>query len=338
MIEATGYRFPDSRQRTKYNFQRGATKEQRKEFDDFIMPYVRNLERDRTKKYSKRTLDQLKLIESEEINYELIMRLLQHICETDKDNGAVLIFLPGWDNISTLLKCLEESGKFPAYKFLMYPLHSQLPTLNQREVFSRPPEGKRKVIVATNIAETSITIDDILFVIDCGKIKMSNFNHLSNLETLDSEWVSIANARQRKGRAGRVQAGVCYHLFTRGREATLEQFKKPEILRTKLEETVLQIKVLQQGDSATFLNRLCDPPLQRSLELALERLRKINALDEQENLTPLGFHLASLPMDPYTGRMVLMAAIFSCCDPIFSCAASLNFKDCFYMPLGERAL
>jgi ATP-dependent RNA helicase DHX36 len=124
-------------------------------------------------------------------------------------------------------------------------------------------------------------------------------------------------------------------LFTRGREAILDDFKKPEILRTKLEETVLKIKLLKKGDAAKFLNRLCDPPEPKALELALQRLMQINAVDPVERLTPLGFHLAHLPMDPYTGRMVLMAAIFSCVDPIFSCAASLSFKDCFYMPLGK---
>jgi ATP-dependent RNA helicase DHX36 len=97
----------------------------------------------------------------------------------------------------------------------IYPVHSLMPTATQRAIFQRPPPGTRKVVIATNIAETSITIDDIVYVVDCGKIKITNFDLDSNLATLQPEWVSLANARQRRGRAGRVQAGHCYHLYTR---------------------------------------------------------------------------------------------------------------------------
>jgi ATP-dependent RNA helicase DHX36 len=98
---------------------------------------------------------------------------------------------------------------------VIHPVHSLMPTATQRAIFQRPPAGTRKVVLATNIAETSITIDDIVFVVDCGKIKITNFDLESNLATLAPQWVSLANARQRRGRAGRVQAGQCYHLFTR---------------------------------------------------------------------------------------------------------------------------
>lgn len=291
---------------------------------------------DREKAYPRSVIAELKKPESEVFNLDLIEQLLRYICKTDKANGAVLVFVPGWEQISKLHSQMISSGSFPETKYLLIPLHSMMPTVNQRDVFERPPAGKRKIIISTNIAETSITIDDIVFVVDAGKIKLTNFDLKRNIESLDTEWVSLANATQRRGRAGRVQEGVCYHLFNKAREMTLERFKKPEILRKRLEEVVLQIKMLKLGNAGEFLNRLMDPPSNLAVELAVKRLIQLNALDADENLTPLGFHLAHLPMDPQTGKMILMGAIFGCLDPILTVAASLSFKDGFYIPLGKE--
>ncbi|XP_069705785.1 ATP-dependent DNA/RNA helicase DHX36 [Periplaneta americana] len=303
------------------------------EFKDFIEPYIRQLAAEG--KYSHKTLEMLKNPESEEINLDLIAALIQRICIT-KDDGAILVFLPGWDKISNLHKLLTDSGFFPSSRYLIIPLHSMMPTVIQKSVFDRPPKGVRKIIIATNIAETSITIDDVVYVIDCGKIKLKNFDVKANLSTLKAEWVSLANARQRRGRAGRVQPGECYHLFTKVREMTLASYPLPEMLRTRLEEVILQIKILQLGKVKPFLSRVMDPPEPRAIELSIKLLETLNALDADENLTPLGFHLAKLPLDPQTGKMILMGALFSCVDPIFSVAASLSFKDAFYIPLGRE--
>lgn len=129
-----------------------------------------------------------------------------------------------------------------------------MPSGDQRLVFDRPPQGKRKIILSTNIAETSITIDDVVHVIDCGKIKMTHLHVDTNNESLDVEWVSLANARQRRGRAGRIQSGICYHLFTKHRLKYLDEYQKPEILRKRLECTVLSIKILRLGDAKCFLS------------------------------------------------------------------------------------
>ncbi len=193
-------------------------------------------------------------------------------------------------------------------------------------------------MIATNIAETSITIDDIVYVVDCGKIKMSNFDVEANIATLKPEWCSLANSRQRRGRAGRVQPGVCYHLYCKGREMTFADYMLPEMLRKRLEEVILQIKVLRLGKVEPFFAKVMDPPDPKAVRLSLELLRQINALDDtdgSEILTPLGFHLAQLPMDPQTGKMILLGAIFSCLDPVLSVAASLSFKDAFVIPLGK---
>lgn len=233
---------------------------------------------------------------------------------------------------------MEESGKFPKGTYLILPLHSQMPTVDQKQIFERPPSGTRKIILSTNIAETSITIDDVVFVIDCGKIKINNFNLETKTQTLLPEWVSLANADQRKGRAGRVQPGVCFHLFTRARRMILDKYLKPEILRTRLEDVLLMMKILQLGKAEPFFARLLDPPDPAALAVSLDLLKRLNALDDSENLTPLGYHLGKLPVGPQMGKMLLMGAIFSCLNPILSVAAFLDFKDAFQLPLGKERI
>jgi len=301
-------------------------------------PFIRHLRS--TGLYSEATLESLSLRECEsEVSHELIAELVGHI-HREKGEGAILIFLPGWEDISKVNKMLTDRDSRLALDgrdARIYPLHSLMPTASQREIFERPPKGVRKIVIATNIAETSITIDDVVYVVDSGKIKMKNYDPKLNVATLKPEWVALANARQRRGRAGRVQPGICYHLYTKAREMTLEQFVVPEMLRTRLEEVILQIKSLELGQASSFLSRVMEPPSEPSVERAIQLLRTINALDSREQLTAMGFHLAALPMDPQTGRMIILAAMFSCLDPVLSVAASLTFKDAFMVPLGREA-
>ena len=173
-----------------------------------------------------------------------------------------------------------------------------MPTCNQREVFDRPPEGVRKIVLATNIAETSITIDDIVYVIDSGYIKMKHFDKDSNVATLEADFVTKANAKQRRGRAGRVQEGICYHLYTSIKQTQLDDYPLPEILRTRLEDIILHIKILKLGKAMPFLQKLMQSPDEDVVRMSIDLLQAINGLDEDENLTPLGFHLAKLPYRP----------------------------------------
>ncbi|KAH8042220.1 hypothetical protein HPB51_021304 [Rhipicephalus microplus] len=190
--------------------------------------------------YSNKTLGTLSEWNEMRIDLDLVHALISEIC-AKKPEGAILVFLPGWEQINDLNKLLTADRYLRGS--LIIPLHSMMPTVNQRQVFDRPPAGVRKIVLATNIAETSITINDVVYVIDCGKIKMSNFDVDKNLATLNAEWVSRANAQQRKGRAGRVQPGVCYRLYTSWRESQLEAYQLPEMLRTRLETLILKIKV-----------------------------------------------------------------------------------------------
>lgn len=325
VLQRTGFVF-----QSRHKFNQQAIRK----YSDFIGPHVRQLER--TKEYNKHVCIQLRNPESEESNMELILELLINICNTERDEGAILIFVTGYQEISTLSKMLTECGYFPDYKYLIFPLHSLMPTLEQKQIFETPPRGKRKIIIATNIAETSITIDDVVYVIDSGKIKIQNFDATTNTEILRPEWVALANANQRRGRAGRVKPGICFHLYSKARNMILEQYQLPEILRSRLDNVILTAKVLQLGKVEDFFSQLIDAPNSEAVTVSLMLLKRMNALTDDEKLTPLGYHLAKLPMAPQLGKMILFGAIFSCLDPILSIAAALDFKDPFQLPVGKE--
>uniref|UniRef100_A0A8C1MEJ6 ATP-dependent DNA/RNA helicase DHX36 n=1 Tax=Cyprinus carpio TaxID=7962 RepID=A0A8C1MEJ6_CYPCA len=288
--------------------------------------------------YSDSTIDALEMMDDDDkINLELIVALIRHIVMKE-DNGAILVFLPGWDNISTLNDLLMADQIFKSDRFMIIPLHSLMPTVSQTQVFKKPPPGVRKIVIATNIAETSITIDDVVYVIDGGKIKETHFDTQNNIRTMTAEWVSLANAKQRKGRAGRVSPGKCYHLYNGLRASLLDNYQLPEIQRTPLEELCLQIKILKLGPIASFLRKTMDPPADKAIELAITHLVDLNALDRNEELTPLGFHLARMPVEPHIGKMILFGALLGCLDPVLTIAASLSFKDPFFIPLGKEKI
>ncbi|KAF1470547.1 hypothetical protein FQV18_0004326, partial [Eudyptula minor novaehollandiae] len=327
----------DRRPRWKKGFMQGHVSRPEKEEKEEIYrerwsDYLRQL---RGRLYSASTIDALEMMDDDKVDLDLIAALIRHIVLEEED-GAILVFLPGWDNISTLHDLLMSQVMFKSDRFIIIPLHSLMPTVNQTQVFKKTPPGVRKIVIATNIAETSITIDDVVFVIDGGKIKETHFDTQNNISTMAAEWVSKANAKQRKGRAGRVQPGHCYHLYNGLRASLLDDYQLPEILRTPLEELCLQIKILKLGGIAYFLRKLMDPPSCDAVMLAINHLMELNALDRQEELTPLGVHLARLPVEPHIGKMILFGALFCCLDPVLTIAASLSFKDPFVIPLGKE--
>lgn len=338
VLQLTKFKFLQPR--NQYNRYAKTTKQLKseEEFNNFVKPYIRNLEADGT--YDKDVLEQLKNPESEWLNIKLILTLLEKICQNNEDDGSILVFLPGYLKISALHKDIQNSNYFGTklQKYIIIPLHSQMPSVDQKQIFEPAPPGKRKIIISTNIAETSITIDDVTYVIDCGRMKRSDFDTETNTQTLDDLWVSQANADQRKGRAGRVKPGVCYHLFSRCRQLLLEKFERPEITRIRLDGTILQAKILQLGKIQDFFPKLMNPPTQEALDLSVDLLKRLNALDDDEYLTPLGYHLAKLPVAPQIGKMLLFGAIFSCLNPILNIAVSLDFKDAFQIPLGKEKL
>lgn len=325
VIEKTGFNdFRQARVNTRIS-------EKYKNFEAIVAGYANSLRGN----YSLSTVNCILNPESEEVNTDLIESLILHI-STDKPVGAILVILPGYSVISKLFDRLKESPKFPSSRFVIYPLHSLLTGSDQRSIFIRPPHGVRKIILATPLAETSITIDDVVYVINSGKMKKPSFDFERNAKVLEDQWITKANETQRKGRAGRVQAGTCYHLYTRARSKFFDEFETPEIQSIRLEEVLLTIKMLCIKDIQSFMATLIDIPSDEVIESSLNLLQRLGALTEKEELTPLGLHLARLSVHPQIGKTLLFSSIFSCIDPISSVAAALSFKSPFYSVMGKE--
>ncbi|XP_075935608.1 3'-5' RNA helicase YTHDC2 isoform X1 [Anarhichas minor] len=274
--------------------------------------------------------------DDERVDLDLIMDLLHNICSTTSD-GAVLIFLPGYDEIVTLRdRILYDDKRFSTHseRYQVFTLHSDMQTLDQKRAMKNTPPGIRKIILSTNIAETSITISDVIFVIDSGKVKEKSFDTLSHVSMLKTVWISKASALQRKGRAGRCRPGICFRLFSRLRFNNMLEFQVPQLLRMPLQELCLQTKLLAPSSCpvAEFLSKAPQPPAAHAIRNAVQMLKTIDAMDQYEDLTDLGYHLADLPVDPHLGKMVLCAVVLKCLDPILTIACTLAYRDPFILP------
>ncbi|KAL3671960.1 hypothetical protein V7S43_002628 [Phytophthora oleae] len=305
--------------------------------------------------YSESTLVALERLDPSVVNYELIQALLEHITtETEllslsrkgRKSASVLVFLPGLQEITSLLDLLEGSRLLRhdphGREFEFLPLHSSLSAQEQQRIF-RQRSGVIRVIAATNIAETSLTIDDVKVVIDTGRVKQMSHDAQRRTNVLDEIWVARANAKQRAGRAGRTSGGSCFRLFPQSvfRSVMLEQ-PVPEIRRAPLTSLCLQIKTFgvdgdQKDGCGEFLRACLDPPDDVSIQDALEELFEIGALSrEDEALTKLGAHLARLPVDVKVGKLLLLGALFGVFDAASTCAAVLETKSPFVAPFGRQ--
>ncbi|XP_074310769.1 DExH-box ATP-dependent RNA helicase DExH3 [Silene latifolia] len=288
--------------------------------------------------YSPRARDSLSSWSPDSIGFNLIEAVLCHICRKERA-GAVLVFMTGWEDIN----CLKEQLKAHPLlgdpnRVLVLTCHGSMATSEQRLIFERPPLNVRKIVLATNMAEASITINDVVFVVDCGKAKETTYDALNNTPCLLPSWISKASARQRRGRAGRVQPGECYHLYPRCVYEAFADYQLPELLRTPLNSLCLQIKSLQIGSIAEFLSSALQPPEALAVQNAIGFLKLIGALNEDEHLTNLGKYLAMLPVDPKLGKMLIMGAIFRCFDPVLTIVAGLSVKDPFLLPQDKKDL
>ena len=265
------------------------------------------------------------------INYNLIAATVSAIdAELGSVEGGILIFLPGVMEINRVLDAIRSIRNIHAL-----PLHASLMSSEQRRVFPPAPRGLRKVIAATNVAETSITIEDIVAVIDTGKVKETSFDPQNNMVKLDEVWASRAACKQRRGRAGRVRAGKCYKLFTRNAESKMAERPEPEIRRVPLEQLCLSVRAMGIQDIPSFLASALTPPAVMAVEGAIDLLGKMGALDGNE-LTALGQHLAMIPADLRCGKLMVYGAIFGCLEASITIAAILTVKSPFVAPLSAR--
>ncbi|KAI1849478.1 hypothetical protein JX266_004973 [Neoarthrinium moseri] len=267
------------------------------------------------------------------INYSLLVETAKAIdgqLHQAGKKGGILIFLPGVAEISRTVRELQAVSSL-----YVLPLHASLDTREQKRVFSSPPHGKRKVVVATNVAETSITIDDIVAVIDTGRVKETSFDPQNNMRKLAETWASRAACKQRRGRAGRVQAGICYKLYTQNLEQQMAERPDPEIRRVPLEQLCLSVRAMGTRDVAGFLARTPTPPETSAVEGAMKLLRRMGALDGDE-LTALGQQLAMIPADLRCGKLMVYGAIFGCLEESVLIAAILSTKSPFLSPPDKR--
>lgn len=269
------------------------------------------------------------------INYDLVLETARAIdaeLSAAKKPGGILVFLPGVAEINQACRALSSLASLH-----VLPLHASLETREQKRVFARAPPGKRKVVVATNVAETSITIDDIVAVIDSGKVKETTYDPVTNMRKLEENWASRAACKQRRGRAGRVQEGKCYKLFTRNLEAQMAERPEPEIRRVPLEQMCLSVRAMGLRDVATFLSRSPTPPEARAVEGAIKLLQRMGALDGDE-LTALGVQLSMIPADLRCGKLMVYGSIFGCLDDCVTIAAILSSRSPFVSPAEKREL
>uniref|UniRef100_A0A8C7EXC8 ATP-dependent RNA helicase DHX30 n=1 Tax=Neovison vison TaxID=452646 RepID=A0A8C7EXC8_NEOVI len=217
------------------------------------------------------------------------------------------------------------------------PVHSNIPMMDQKAIFQQPPVGVRKIVLATNIAETSITVNDIVHVVDSGLHKEERYDLKTKVSCLETVWVSRANVIQRRGRAGRCQSGFAYHLFPRSRLEKMVPFQVPEILRTPLENLVLQAKIhMPEKTAVEFLSKAVDSPNIKAVDEAVILLQEIGVLDQREYLTTLGQRLAHISTDPRLAKAIVLAAIFRCLHPLLVVVSCLT-RDPFSSSLQNRA-
>lgn len=274
----------------------------------------------------------------EENYYEAAVETAVRI-HSDEDEGDILLFLTGEEEIEAACqeireKC-EERGN-DVGKIEVYPLYSTLPPQQQQLIFSPPPEKNergipgRKCIVATNIAETSITIDGVVYVIDPGMAKQKVYNPKIRVESLLVSPISKASANQRSGRAGRTRPGKCFRLYTRRAYNELQENSYPEVLRCNLSSAVLTLLKLGVKDLVHF--DFIDPPAPETFMRALETLSYLGAIDEEGELTQIGDYMAEYPLEPHQAKMLLAAEKYSVVDPILSIIAMLSVPIIFTRP------
>jgi len=303
--------------------------------------------------FSMSTQLSLERVDESVLNYDLIEDVLQLLLihpernstllapdGVDTSNGSVLVFLPGIGEIRSLMDRLSANRRLGnKSRFSLIPLHSKLSSADQRKAFIPVKAGCRKIILSTNIAETSVTIQDVVVVIDCGREREVRRSKRTSTSILVTDWCSKANAKQRAGRAGRVQPGLCLKLFSSNTAESMKNTSEPELKRVPLEEVCLSILASGLGkDCEDFLRQAPQPPSDDSVQAALTVLEEVGAITSERNfLTPLGHHLAKLPVDVRLGKMLVLGSLFQCLDKVLTIAASLSSKSPFATFLQNAA-
>ncbi|XP_075238077.1 ATP-dependent RNA helicase pea isoform X2 [Lycorma delicatula] len=275
--------------------------------------------------------------ETDYLDASLITVMQIHLREPP---GDILLFLTGQEEIDTACEILYERMKSlgpDVPELIILPVYSALPSEMQTRIFEAAPPGSRKVVIATNIAETSLTIDGIYYVVDPGFVKQKVYNSKTGMDSLVVTPISQAQAKQRAGRAGRTGPGKCYRLYTeRAYRDEMLPTPVPEIQRTNLATTVLQLKTMGINDLLHF--DFMDAPPVESLIMALEQLHSLSALDNEGLLTRLGRRMAEFPLEPNLSKMLIMSVHLQCSDEVLTVVSMLSVQNVFYRPKDKQAL
>ncbi|KAJ9247638.1 putative RNA helicase-like splicing factor [Paecilomyces variotii] len=273
--------------------------------------------------------------ESDYLDAALITVMQIHLTEPA---GDILLFLTGQEEIDTACEILYERKKALGPNvpdLVILPVYSALPSEMQSRIFEPAPPGGRKVVIATNIAETSITIDQIYYVIDPGFVKQNAYDPKLGMDSLVVTPISQAQAKQRAGRAGRTGPGKCFRLYTEAAyQSEMLPTSIPEIQRQNLSHTILMLKAMGINDLLHF--DFMDPPPTNTMLTALEELYALSALDDEGLLTRLGRKMADFPMEPALAKVLIASVDMGCSEEILSIVAMLSVQSVFYRPKEKQ--
>lgn len=285
--------------------------------------------------------------ETDGIDYDVILQLLEELerspdgawtfCQEstkarpkDPHKGAVLVFLPGLGEITQLMTKLTEESAFKSQWWVL-ALHANLPPEEQQTCFTTtlPAGCTRKIICSTNVAETSVTVPDVTVVIDTCRERRNQVDRYSNTPMLREQWCALDSLKQRRGRAGRVQPGICFRLFNERNLERLDRVTPPEMQRVPLENVYLQVCASGITDRPAFLAKTPDPPDETAVLFAEVALQDLGALDptEPDGLTPLGRHLAALPCHPRLGKILVLGCLLGVPGPCLSICAAMSVRN-----------
>ena len=270
--------------------------------------------------------------EEDEEDPSVLEAILAAVDELWRDGtGDILLFLSGEREIRETAEALRKHHP-PGVEIM--PLYARLSADEQMRVFA--PHERPRIVLATNVAETSLTVPGIKYVIDPGYARVSRYATRTKVQRLPIERISRASANQRAGRCGRVSEGVCVRLYSEEDFNARPEFTEPEILRTNLASVILQMKFLRLGDIQDF--PFVEPPDYRAIKDGFQTLHELGAIDEHNELTPLGAQLARLPIDPRIARMILAARDENCLDEVLIIAAALSVQDPRERPMEKQEL
>lgn len=279
-------------------------------------------------------------IDDLDMPYALVSLIIAWVL-SKSDEGHVLVFLPGWDEIKSVQNILQDRTRYPLFdinfndkQYEIHVLHSTIPIAEQQAVFEPPAPGIRRIVLSTNIAETSVTIPDVVYVVDSAKCKEKRYDPERRLSQLVSAWTGTSNVLQRAGRAGRHRPGEYYGIVSDARFAVMDIHQTVEMLRTDLANTCMHITGLQLPGLSVedVLSATIQPPERVRVSSAMTTLKMVGAIDRDEKLTSLGRVLLQLPVEAAIGKLCLLGSFFRCLEQTLTLAAILTNRDPFLSP------